>query len=185
MILDLTQLPFADSVPTAVRRVYAGAREVYNAAAVERAVDRLAVRLTVALQDQNPVFVVMLPDALVLAGMLLRRLVFPLEIRVLATGTQPAAGDPNLDPTLADLSGRWVVLLVGCMSGVDPDAEELRLLREQNTKLSYVSMFADAPATRAADFIALDCVAEGHLGSGRSHLGYGANLPGVYAYELE
>ncbi len=178
MTLDLKQLPLADSIPPAIARIYTTAKEVYSAQAVEQAVDQLAVRLTVALQDENPLFIALLPDSLVLTGMLMRRLVFPLEIYVLLTSGKN-------DVNLPDLNGRQVVVVVGSMSQTDLD-KVMSLVPASNAEnVRYVSMFAGSSQNRAADFVALACEAPGHLGSGLSHLGYGANLPGVYEYELE
>ena len=79
MTADLKDLPFADSVPPSVRRVFTQAELSHEANEVEGAVDRVAVRITVDLQDQNPLLVNVLPAGFVFAGMLLRRLIFPLQ----------------------------------------------------------------------------------------------------------
>ena len=179
MAADLKDLPFADSVPHVVRRVFAQAELLHEASEVERAVDRVAVRLTVELQDKNPVLVNVLPVGFVFAGMLLRRLIFPLQfvsVALLPTGKVDAPED-----ALQLLREREVVLIDGpCV------ARRNASLRQWVTEAGAVSvrnafMIADqAQPVSDRDYVALVGDAGEAFGSGLDYQGYGANLPGIY-----
>ena len=68
-MFDREHIEYADSVPADVRRSLASLEPVVDSDAVEKAVDQLAVRLTIALQSSDPVFVTVLHGGSVLAGM--------------------------------------------------------------------------------------------------------------------
>ena len=190
MYFDLKQLSLASSVPPTVAHVYATAVPVLSPNEVTFAVDRLAVRLTVDLQDRHPVLVSLLPDGLFLTGMLMRRLVFPMQMIQITSlrarrWVQPEtsarkSGDSQLMPALG---GRFVALIVGSMG--DPQLGEIvDALEHENPKcLRIVSMFSGAAHTREADETALSCHWQGHIGSGLGVEGPGANLPGGYRYK--
>ncbi len=63
-----------------VRRVQAEARCIYTEQEVEAALDRMAVAITAELVDSNPVVLSVMTGALVVAGKLLPRLTFPLQV---------------------------------------------------------------------------------------------------------
>jgi hypoxanthine-guanine phosphoribosyltransferase len=168
----------AETVPPAVVRAYANAHQVFSPRQIESAVDRLAVRLTVEFQDANPVVVSLLPQATVLTGMLLRRLVFPLQcVQVFDDGGHFQYVGASAQATV---QGRRAILLVSAVS-----ADQLRLLQlwlasEGAVNVTCAGMFKGLRADSKLDEAALDCLAEGHIGSGQAFMGYGANLPGVY-----
>lgn len=174
---------FAETVPPAIRRMYAQAQLVHDQTTVERAVDQVAIRLTVALQDHNPVLVCILPRGLVFMGMLMRRLVFPLQVMYAVNGK--IVEDDTLSvqrrhivlvDAMADLESRQVlsdtlrsagassvqtVVLLGAGTG------EL----DTNNDISWVALSAENSQTGMPLFI----------GCGLESGGYGANLPGIYA----
>ena len=178
MTMDLTQLPIAESVPMAARRALGNAQLLYDAAAVETAVDQLAVRLTVEWQDQDPLLITLLPQGLVLAGMLLRRLIFPCRHVTAVTDEQgiPAAVEP----------GRGgVVIIAGRLDGVQ--LERLRQWCEHHAVERMAAAVLAAPPDYAGDtsaandfWPALLTDAKHLLGCGFDVAGYGANLPGLY-----
>jgi len=176
--IDLAQLPYADDVPTAIRHVLSSAQLVFEPAAVERAVDQLAVRLTVAWQDRNPLLVCVLPHGIVLTGMLLRRLIFPLQVCYVA-GQDTNIIRFDAHPTRFDarpllfLHGRESSLMARALSqwgtaGGANDVQHIALIRP----VSDENEFAEG---------ALACDAPELAGCGLDYLGYGANLPGIYA----
>jgi len=185
MTVDLKRLPFADSVPAKVRRVFAQAVLLHEESRVERAVDRVAVRMTVDMQDQNPLLINVLPAGFVFAGMLLRRLVFPLQF--VSISLLPSAEVDASQQICESLHQRDVVLVDGQYI-----PQRSAHLQDWATKAGAASIrkaFLVAPDTLrndGADYIAL--VHEGEsgdgaelLGCGLDYQGYGANLPGIYA----
>ena len=173
--LDLKELPFAASVPQQVQHKFSHAQQLYSAAQVGAAVDRLAVHLTVDWQDQNPLCVVMLPAGLLFAGMLLQRMVFPLQLQILATDK---LGD-DVDEAVA---GRPVLFIDGMFSSELCASVKTKWMQAGAKDLRCVTLL-DPSTGSGADYAALRCPAKQVLGSGLSLQGYGANLPGVYTID--
>lgn len=180
MTIDLAQLPYADDVPAPVRHALSSAALVFEPVAVERAVDQLAVRLTVAWQDRNPLLVCVLPHGIVLTGMLLRRLIFPLQVCYVA-GQDTNIIRFDAHPTHFDarpllfLHGRGSSLTARMWSqwgaaGGAKDVQHIALVGP----VCDENEFADG---------ALACDASELAGCGLDYLGYGANLPGIYAVQ--
>lgn len=146
---------------------------IYSTVDVERAVDQFGVKLTVSLQDQTPQFVCVLPDSLVFAGMLMRRLVFPLTLYSAAAPPQQAAGDV-FDST------RPIILLVSRLEG-SRCAAWMDWLRSYQTAAVYVAALLQSPAHEAqANFSALPAMAGRVVGCGFNHAGFGANWGGLF-----
>ena len=203
MTRDTAQSPFnanfdfAETVPPATRRMYTQARLLHDHTAVERAVDQVAIRLTVAAQDLNPVLVSILPSGLVFMGMLMRRLVFPLQATYAVNGkivdtdtlsvqrrhivlVDALDAQDDLEPRqqLGDAlrsagasSVQTVVLLAAArVTGeVDPDSD-----------ISFAALFYE-PRTDKSETTSLEGATPLFIGCGLESGGYGANLPGIYA----
>ena len=75
-------VPEQTPLPSAVRAAYAGAEPLVDAAAMDAALDRLAVRLTVRYQARAPLLLAEVPDGLYLWSALLQRIVFPCQLGV-------------------------------------------------------------------------------------------------------
>jgi hypoxanthine-guanine phosphoribosyltransferase len=175
---------FAESVPPAVRRMYAQRQLLIDQETVERAVDRVAIRMTVALQDLNPLLVSVLPHGLVFIGMLMRRLVFPLQSTHAVNGK--IAGDGAFT-----VQHRHVVV-VDALAG---DEQHLAVSDELRSAGASCVQFAVLLAGDAINdefdrsedtsFVALRYDSSKYNGSaligcGLDHVGYGANLPAIY-----
>jgi hypothetical protein len=174
---------FANSVPLAARQALSGAQLVFDAAAVEKAVDQLAVRITVEWQDRDPVLLSLLPHGLVLAGMLLRRLVFPCRHYAVAVNTEdlPAMDDGSL------LAEREVVLIAAQVSRRQRQhlaswADRIGLRRLVAVVMVGPPHAEAKPAGGSTIEVwpALRTEAQPLLGCGFDVAGYGANLPGLY-----
>ena len=182
MGLDLSQLPLADSVPGAVRSAIRHAQLLHDNAAVDKAVDQLAVRLTVAWQNMDPLLVTLLPHGFVLGGMLNRRVVF--ACRHLAVGA-----DRHGLPDIAEaglLQGRLVALIVA-RADTHLCARLHRWAQLQGVEQLLVLAMAGASGV-GRDTIAgcevwhaLQVEAANLIGAGFDVEGYGANLPGLYS----
>lgn len=98
-----------------ISRVMQDADELYSAETISRAIDEMADGITRDLADANPVVYSVMNGALVLAGHLVTRLNFPLEISYLhATRYRNTTSGSDLDwrafPA-QDVSGRSVLIV--------------------------------------------------------------------------
>lgn len=186
MLLDLTKFQFAASVPPAVSRAYAHARLLFDADEVDKAVDQLAVRLSVEYQNADPVFITLLPDGYVLGGMLMRRLVFPLKHRAAHVD---ASHHPILE-NARDLAGRPVIVIAGQLSTAQSQAlsrwaTQQAILRLSRVVMAGAEMIEHGGAGKEATLVALTTNATPWIGCGFEVGGYGANLPGLYQLSTE
>ncbi len=179
---------WAEHVPGEVRRAFYTMEELYAPSAVEHAVDQLAVRLTVALQDEDPVLLVLLPRGLVLAGMLMRRLVMPLQQGCVEVSVR-ADDEPDARPRwevvgAPPLAGRSVLFLDGIREhGTTLAGLQTSVLEQGASAVSYavlVERRGAAPDERMQGWAALTCDDETLVGCGLGFGGYGRNLPGLY-----
>lgn len=172
--------------------MFSGAREVYSAAEIDHAVDRMAVRITVAMQDMNPVLIAVMHGGLVCAGMLMRRLAFPLQQGYVHVGRY---GDATRGGELSwraqdcpPLEGRHVLLADDILDQGQTLAELLRWTREQGAAsvracVLVDKQIAETSARPEVDFVALEAPDEFLVGCGMDFKGYGRNLPGLYALQ--
>ena len=176
-------------IPLTVRAKIATAEPLYSSEDVDFCVDQLAVRLTLELQDQNPVVLCILQGGLTFTGMLMRRLVFPLEQGFVHAGSYAddtvggavevhAHGGPSLQ-------GR-VVLLVDdvldrgeTLKYLSGWAKDNGAVRVESAVL--VTKRNPQPQSWEVTFSALSCDSRFLIGCGLDIAGYGRNLPGIYA----
>ena len=184
MTEDLAEFP--DSVPFSVRQAWQNKIEVCSADQVEFCVDQLAVRMAVALQDQDPIFIVVQHGGAVFAGMLARRLAFPCQwgyVHVSRYGDQLKPGELRwVAVDTPELEDRFVVF-------IDDIADEGITLAsleswavEQGARAVQQAVLVRRPATCQIepDYVGLD-VQDGFLvGCGMDVEGYGRNLGGIY-----
>ena len=102
--------------PTYPQQPEAFADCIYNRDEIDAALDTLAGKITASLQDKNPLVITVLNGGLIMAGHLITRLAFPLELDYIhATRYRGAqtGGDKLhwLAPPHTDLAGRHVLLL--------------------------------------------------------------------------
>ncbi len=109
------QCPSSCRVPSDIVAARDAAECLFDAAAVERAVDQLAVRLTVRLNDAHPIVMCVMNGGMILTAELLLRLHFPLEVSyVHATRYRDATHGAVLEwraSPAADVAGRTVLLV--------------------------------------------------------------------------
>lgn len=188
-----TDFAWPDSVPDSVRRALRQMQEVVAAGEVERAVDRLAVQLSVSTQFQNPVFVVVMQGGMALAGMLLRRLVMPAEfgfVRVARYGAATRGGELTWGAQdVPELRDRTVVFVDDILDegktllALNDWAHEQGARDVVNAVLVMREGLArpEPPDTLAA----LRCGPGFLVGCGMDLAGYGRNLPAIYRLEDE
>lgn len=188
------QLPFSSTVPLSVQRAYSRAQLEVSATQVDAAVDQIAVRITVALQDQNPVLLTVLQGGLVFSGMLMRRLVFPLEqgyVHVGRYGQQTSGQALNWHGHQhPELAGRCVLIVDDILDeGITLNAL-LAWAREEGAADVRVAVLVEKQVPRqttidATRYVALECSDRFLIGCGMDFQGYGRNLPGIYAIDGE
>ena len=177
-------------IPSETAGMLAKAKSIVDSDAVDKAVDQLAVRISVALQDNNPIVLTVLHGGLVLAGMLSRRLAFPCEFGYLhATRYGNATSGDELEwrgcehPSLA---GRTVLVVDDILDEGKTLTALLEYCREQGAKhvLSAVLVSRDG-LTRdiEADFAGLRLGPGFLVGCGMDVAGYGRNLTSIYRLE--
>ena len=181
---------YPSSVPDKVRHAFAYLTERFTPDEVDRAITQMAVRMTVALQDKNPVFVTVLHGGSVLAGALQRSLVFPCQfgyVHVSRYGGETEGGEvvwkgfdvPDFEHRTVvfvdDILDRGVTLLALANWATKQGAQNVQsavLVSRENTKVAV-----------QADYCGLETGPGFLVGSGMDFSGYGRNLPGIYVLD--
>lgn len=171
--------------------VLADADLLAGAAEVSAAMDRLAGVMTAQLADKKPIMLCVMNGALIFAGQLLTRLVFPLEVEyVHATryGSDTKGGSLHwIVRPARDLEGRTVVLLDDILDeGVTLDAIA-EYCREAGAAEVLMAVLVDKIHHRKvkpgykADFTGLETDDRFLFGYGLDYKGFWRNAPGIYA----
>jgi hypoxanthine phosphoribosyltransferase len=176
-------------VPSDIIAAREAAECLFDAAAVERAVDQLAVRLTIALHDAHPIVMCVMTGGIILTAELLLRLHFPLEVSyVHATryrdATQGAVLEWRAQPA-SDVSGRAVLLIDDVLDEGHTLAAVAARLRESGAVRIVTAVLVDKeigrPRPVRVDEAALHCPDRFLFGHGMDYRGHWRNLAGVYA----
>jgi len=165
--------------------------EVVSAAAVRKAIDQTAVRLTLELADANPLLLCVMNGAVPFAGALLRRLHFPLQfdhVHVSRYGGATSGGELiwHSMPSL-NLQDRHVVLIDDILDQGATLATLVDWARESGAADVSIAVLVDKQIsghdTRPvrADFAALQCPDLFLIGCGMDYQGYWRNLPAIHA----
>ncbi len=177
------------SVPSDIIAARAAAECLFDEVAVERAVDQLAVRLTLRLHDAHPIVMCVMNGGMILTAELLLRLHFPLEVSyVHATryrdATQGAVLEWRAAPA-ADVAGRTVLLVDDVLDEGHTLAAVDARLRESGAANVVTAVLVDKqigrPRPVRVDDAALVCPDRFLFGHGMDYRGHWRNLAGVYA----
>jgi len=170
-------------------QVYRRADRLYTEAEVEAALDRMAGRITAALEDQDPILLCVMLGGVVPTGKLLARLGFPLQLNyVHATRYGSATRGGKLRWVARpqdDLEGRNVLLIDDILdeghtlAAIHESCRELGAARVQSAVL--VEKRHTRKADYVADFIGLEVEDRYVFGYGMDYKGYLRNAPGIYA----
>ena len=176
----------SELVPLAVRQALREKELVCSAQEIEYMVDQMAVRMTLALQDQAPIFVVVQHGGAVIAGMLARRLGFPCQwgyVHASRYGQATKGGELNwIAVDTPPLSNATVVLIDDIADEGITLSSLVQWAVEQGAKQvqSAVLVKRKDKGQHAPDYIGLE-VDEGFLiGCGMDVQGYGRNLNAIY-----
>ena len=160
---------------------------LYSSAEIERAIDRVAVRLNAALDGEDVVFVCVMHGGLPFTWDLMRRVNFNVSLDFVRvrryTGTQGGVLRTERDSAL-DLIGKQAVIVDDVLDrGVTLRELHDRLSRSADRVLSAV--LCDKKALREveveADFVALDAPDQYLIGRGMDMDGMYRQLPDIYA----
>ena len=185
-------------VPKQVLAARQRAELIVGADEVQFAVDRVAVRLSALLAQENPFVVCVMQGGLPYTGELVRRLHCPLQLGYVHVGryrgtTHGGQLDWIAEPQL-DLSGRHVLLVddildegVTLAALVDwANAQGAR--RVTTTVLVHKVLVNEGSAEVrpvVVDFPVLQCPDRYLFGCGMDYRGYWRNLPSIYALPLD
>lgn len=181
------------SVPPSVLAARAQAELLFDAQTVLDAVDRLAVRLTVELAQENPLLICVLNGGLAFTGALMQRLLFPLElsyVHVGRYGRQTQGGELvwHARPQVA-IAGRHVVLVDDILDHGVTLAALVRWATEAGaagvTTVVLVDKAIDEARPIQPDHAALVCPDRYVFGWGMDFQGYWRNLPAIYALKRD
>lgn len=162
-----------------------------DAAAVDAALDSMAADITARLADSNPLVYVVMNGGLILAGRILPRLPFPLEVAYLhATRYGHALKGTALDwrvrPT-QDLRGRSVLVLDDILDEGHTLLAIIEHLKAEGAREVLSAVLVHKVHERKAypgmraDFTGLDIADRFLFGCGMDYKGYWRNAPGIYA----
>lgn len=164
-----------------------------SGADVERAVDRLAVRLAIRLDEAHPIVMCVMNGGLILTAELLLRLHFPLEVAYVhatryhntTTGsvlTWHATPGP-------EVAGRTVLLVDDVLDAGHTLAAVVERLGEMHAKEVVTAVLVDKEVVRTApvrlDEAALRCPDRYLFGHGMDYRGHWRNLAGIYALPVD
>ncbi len=175
----------------AMERVLSRAHLLFDAEQVDRAVDQLSVRISVALHECNPILVCVMNGGVSLMGDLLRRLHFPLEVDYVHATRYANSTSGNVVSWLAEphlaCADREVLIVDDILDeGITLEAV-VRRFRAQGASAVYTAVLLDKDIGRArpiaADFAAMPCPDRYVFGRGMDYQGYWRNLRAVYALD--
>lgn len=174
-----------------IKRALAEADCLATPVEVSAALDRMAAAITERLADANPICYCVMNGGLVIAGCLLSRLNFPLEVAYLhATRYGHALNGTFLDwrirPT-QDLKGRIILIIDDILDeGHTLDAIAAHC-RDEGAREVLSAVLVDKQHDRKArpgmkpDFHGLEIPDRFLFGCGMDYKGYWRNAPGIYA----
>jgi hypoxanthine phosphoribosyltransferase len=176
-------------VPDDVLKVRESADLLFDRESVDRAVDRLAVRLSLKMVDAHPVVICVMTGGLVLTADLLKRFHFPLEVDYVhatryAGGTSGGALEVRVLPA-TDVRGRTVLVVDDIVDRGTTLASVKALLEEAGAARVLIAVLVDkmvaGPRPIEVDYAALRCPDRYVFGHGMDYHGYWRNLAGIYA----
>jgi len=180
--------PMSD-IPEDVRSALERSEVIFDRADVDRAVDRLAIRISLELQDCHPVMVCIMNGGIVVTSDLLERLRFPLELDYvhLSRYGDATRGGEIVWHSLpkVDLTGRTVLLVddifdVGLTLAAA--AERLAGLGARDVRTAVLARKrVRREVAIEPDFVGLEVPDRYVFGRGMDYRGHWRNLPEIRA----
>lgn len=178
------------SVPQRIQEVYQKATCIYTKEQIEMALDEMAIQIHNRLEESNPILLCVLKGGIVLAGNLLPRLDFPLELDcVHATRYRGATQGGDLHWKVVpqvSLKDRTVLILDDILDGGITLQSIVDFCNNEGAKEVLTAVLLDKTETRVAgglahaDFVALTLEDRFVFGYGLDYEEYLRNAPGIY-----
>ncbi len=176
--------------PEQAQRVFDEADILYTAEQIDETLDRLAADISHKLRDTNPIILTVMTGGLIMAGRLLPKLLFPLQVDYLhATRYRGDTSGGELHwiahPSLP-LKDRTVLVLDDILDEGLTLKAILQACRNEGAKEVYSGVLVKKIHDRcvdnvSADFTGLDVEDRYVFGCGMDYHNYHRNLPGIYA----
>lgn len=186
----------AQAHATKARALLAQATEVFDGAAVQAALARMADQINARFDREGapafPLVLGVMGGAVVFAGQLLTRLSFPLEfdyIHVTRYGAKDHGGriEWKVEPR-ADVRGRTVIVLDDILDEGETLAHVKERLLELGAAEVLLAVFADKAIGKSKparpDYVGLVVPNRFLVGYGMDAYGYWRNLPGIWALDI-
>jgi len=174
-----------------VDQVWREADCLYTREQVLAAIDVLAGNITAQLKDSNPLLLPLMSGATVIAGKLLPRLSFHLQLDYIhATRYRNQTSGSAIEWIVKprhDLRDRTVLVIDDILDEGITLHEVLQWCKQQGAKKVYSAVLVDkhhdrrTPPDLKADFVGLDVPDRYVFGYGMDYKGYLRNAPGIYA----
>jgi hypoxanthine phosphoribosyltransferase len=192
-------MPYIDSEShrDKARALLADAELLHDAAAVQKAVDKVALQLNQRFNEADsepfPLVLGVMGGAVVFCGQLLTRLGFPLEfdyMHVTRYGGKEQGGkiEWKVVPR-SNVQGRTVIVLDDILDEGETLAHVKARLLEMGAAEVILAVFADKDIGKKkpvkADYVGLTLPNRFVLGYGMDAYGYWRNLPGIWAIRTE
>ena len=181
-----------DITPTEARRVLERADCVHRAESVQQSLDAMAGDITARMENTNPLVISVMTGAIVLAGQLLPRLHFPLQLDyVHATRYRGRTKGGELfwiNRPNFPLQGRTLLILDDILDeGLTLEAI-MEFCRQEGAEAVYSAVLVRKLHGRCvegveADFVGLEVEDRYVFGCGMDYHGYHRNLPAIYAVD--
>jgi hypoxanthine phosphoribosyltransferase len=173
-----------------IETVQAQAELLYSAAEVDAAINRMAQEITAKLAGKNPVVICPMVGAVVLAGMLLPKLDFPLQVDYVHVSRyqgKTSGGEITwLKHPDIDIRDRCVLVVDDILDEGMTLASMVEEFKKLNTAEIHTAVLADKQigkerAFKKADFTGLTIPNRYVFGYGMDYKNYLRNAPGIYA----
>jgi len=174
-----------------IRRMRNEAECLADGATVDAAIDRMALDIAKRLSNTDPLILAVMNGGLILAGRLLPRLDFPLELSWLhATryGQECQGGEIEWHaPSNVEVQGRTVLVVDDILDVGHTLLATISHLFEQGANEVFTAVLVDKQHNRKAipdlkaDFTGLELPDRFLFGSGMDYRGYWRNADGIYA----
>ena len=191
-----TQDPSPAARAAKARDLLAQGTEIFNAAAVQAAMDRMAAEINARFSRADapafPLVLGVMGGAVVFAGQILTRFDFPLEfdyIHVTRYGAKDQGGriEWKVEPR-ASVQGRTVIVLDDILDEGETLAHVKERLLAMGAAEVILAVFADKDIGRAKpahpDYVGLVLPNKFVVGVGMDAYGYWRNLPGIWALNI-
>ncbi len=192
----MSATPEMSAHATKARALLAQATEVFDGAAVQAALVRMAGQINARFEPEGapafPLVLGVMGGAVVFAGQLLTRLSFPLEfdyIHVTRYGAKDHGGriEWKVEPR-ADVRGRTVIVLDDILDEGETLAHVKERLLAMGATEVLLAVFADKaigkPKPARPDYVGLVVPNKFLVGYGMDAYGYWRNLPGIWALDI-